>query len=76
MYGILINNQNQLLVSDEVIKGTQFTKFPGGGLEWGEGAIACLEREFMEELNQPIKVGSIIIQRIIFSSRPFENMIN
>ena len=40
VYGILINDQDQLLVSDEVIKGIKFTKFPGGGLEWGEGTMA------------------------------------
>jgi 8-oxo-dGTP diphosphatase len=56
VYGVLINDQNQLLVSDEIIKGIQFTKFPGGGLEWGEGTRECLEREFMEELSQPINV--------------------
>ena len=56
VYGILINAQNQLLVSDELIKGNRFTKFPGGGLEWGEGTRDCLAREFKEELNQPIDV--------------------
>ncbi len=56
VYGILINDQDQLLVSDEVIKGIKFTKFPGGGLEWGEGTMECLKREFVEELNQPIDV--------------------
>jgi 8-oxo-dGTP diphosphatase len=56
VYGILINDQNQLLVSDELIKNIRFTKFPGGGLEWGEGTRDCLVREFMEELNQPVEV--------------------
>ena len=56
VYGILINDRNELLVSDELIKGIRFTKFPGGGLEWGEGLEACLKREFIEELNQPIEV--------------------
>ena len=56
VYGILINAQNQLLVSDERIKGLLFTKFPGGGLEWGEGTRDCLMREFMEELDQPVEV--------------------
>lgn len=50
VYGLLINEQNQLLVTDEVFKnGSRATKFPGGGLELGEGTIECLKREFMEE---------------------------
>lgn len=56
VYGIVINDQEELLVSDELIKGVQFTKFPGGGLEWGEGMRACLLREFMEELHQEVEV--------------------
>ena len=46
VYGILINEQNQLLVSDEYIRGMKITKFPGGGLEFGEGTRDCLKREF------------------------------
>ena len=49
VYGILINEQNQLLVSDEYIRGMKITKFPGGGLEFGEGTRDCLKREFLEE---------------------------
>lgn len=56
VYGIAISEQNELLVSDELIHGVQFTKFPGGGLEWGEGTVDCLKREFMEELHQPVEV--------------------
>ena len=37
VYGLLINNQNEVLVSDEQEYGMRFTKFPGGGLEYGEG---------------------------------------
>lgn len=33
------------------------TKFPGGGLEKGEGIANCLVREFMEELNIQVSVG-------------------
>ena len=55
VYGILINN-GQLLVSDEYIKKNKITKFPGGGLEFGEGSKDCLIREFKEELNLSIKV--------------------
>lgn len=55
VYGLLINKQNQILLSDEKMGGMQFTKFPGGGLEPGEGTIDCLQRELLEEMNQPIK---------------------
>ncbi|MFN5439619.1 MAG: NUDIX hydrolase, partial [Bacteroidota bacterium] len=37
VYGILISDDNQVLVSDEFIRGNYYTKFPGGGLEFGEG---------------------------------------
>jgi 8-oxo-dGTP diphosphatase len=57
VYGILIGDKG-LLVSDEYIKGMKVTKFPGGGLQFGEGTKDCLVREFREELNSGIKVMS------------------
>lgn len=56
VYGILINRDNQVLVSDEYIRGKFYTKFPGGGLEMGEGTRDCLKREFKEEMNLEIEV--------------------
>jgi 8-oxo-dGTP diphosphatase len=56
VYGILINENNQVLVCDELIKGNEITKFPGGGLEFGEGTIECIKREFVEETNNEIEV--------------------
>jgi 8-oxo-dGTP diphosphatase len=56
VYGILINEEKQVLVSDEYIRGMYITKFPGGGLEFGEGTRDCLQREFMEEMNLKVKV--------------------
>jgi ADP-ribose pyrophosphatase YjhB (NUDIX family) len=50
VYGLLINEEQKVLISKEKRFGKSFTKFPGGGLEWGEGIIECLKREFMEEL--------------------------
>lgn len=58
VYGILINNENQVLVSDEYIRGKYYTKFPGGGLEQGEGTRDCLKREFKEEMNLEVEVGA------------------
>ena len=57
VYGILINEHNQVLVSDEYIRGDYITKFPGGGLEFGEGTRDCLKREFMEEMSLDVHVG-------------------
>ncbi len=57
VYGILINDTNQVLVSDEFIRGNYYTKFPGGGLEPGEGTRDCLRREFMEEMRLNVEVG-------------------
>lgn len=56
VYGVLINEQRQVLVSDEFIRGQYYTKFPGGGLEIGEGTRDCLKREFLEEMDLAIEV--------------------
>ncbi len=56
VYGILINELKQVLVSDEIIRGKYYTKFCGGGLEKGEGTIDCLKREYSEEMNLKIDV--------------------
>jgi len=60
VYGILINEHKQVLVSDEFIRGMYVTKFPGGGLEFGEGTRDCLKREFMEEMQLNVEVGNHI----------------
>jgi ADP-ribose pyrophosphatase YjhB (NUDIX family) len=51
VYGIIINNKDEVLISDEFQLGMKMTKFPGGGLEYGEGTIEGLKREFKEECN-------------------------
>lgn len=56
VYGILINDFNQVLISDEQEYGFRFTKFPGGGLEPGEGLIDGLKREFVEECDLSVEV--------------------
>lgn len=59
VYGILINDKNEVLLSDENRFGRKFTKFPGGGLEHGEGLKDCLKREFVEELKLNVEVGEL-----------------
>lgn len=56
VYGIYINQENQLLISDEYMFGKYLTKFPGGGLEFGEGIYDCLKREWIEELDTKIEI--------------------
>ncbi len=58
VYGLLINQHNEVLVSDEEEYGFRFSKFPGGGLELGEGLIDGLKREFVEECEADIDVLS------------------
>lgn len=55
VYGIVINEKQEILLSDECRFGHFFTKFPGGGVEKGEGIIDALHREFQEELNLKIE---------------------
>jgi len=58
VYGILINEKKQVLLSHERKGKLMFTKFPGGGHELGEGLQDCLLREFQEELQLDVKITS------------------
>jgi 8-oxo-dGTP diphosphatase len=54
-YALLVED-NKVLVSDEYRMNMLITKFPGGGLEFGEGLVDCVQRECMEELGQEVEV--------------------
>ena len=56
VYGLFLNKKGQVLISDEYFLDTKMTKFPGGGLEFGEGTHDCLKREAIEEFGQEIEV--------------------
>ncbi len=73
VYGIYINDNNELLVIDEFRNGLKFTKFPGGGLEFGEGTIECLKRECREELNQEIQIKDHFYTTDFFQQSAFNN---
>lgn len=71
VYGICINEREELLLSDESHRNLHFTKFPGGGLEFGEGTIDCLKREFREEFNLEIEVGDLFYLTDFFQVSAF-----
>ncbi len=56
VYGILVNERGEVLISDERTENVSFTKFPGGGLEYGEGLLDALKREYQEETGMEIEV--------------------
>ncbi len=73
VYGLLINHNQQLLVADEAFKSGQLaTKFPGGGLELGEGLIDGLKREFIEETGIEVEVKEHFYTTDFFVQSAFE----
>ena len=73
VYGILLDPEKGLLVSDEFIRGNYITKLPGGGLEIGEGTRDGLAREFMEEVNIEVHVGDHFYTTDFFQISAFNN---
>jgi len=71
VYGILIDAYRRVLVSDEYIRGNYYTKFPGGGLDFGEGTRDCLKREFMEEMQLKVEAGNHIYTTDFFQMSAF-----
>jgi 8-oxo-dGTP diphosphatase len=56
VYGLLVDESNRVLLSDEEEYGVRFSKFPGGGLEYGEGLKDALKREFIEECDLEVEI--------------------
>ncbi len=71
VYGILLGENGQVLVTDELIRGAYITKFPGGGLEFGEGTRDCLKREFKEEMDLEVEVGDHLYTTDFFQMSAF-----
>ncbi|QEC65945.1 NUDIX domain-containing protein [Panacibacter ginsenosidivorans] len=73
VYGILTDENKRVLLSDEFIRGDYFTKFPGGGMELGEGTRDCLKREFKEETGLDVTIGEHIYTTDYFQPSAFNN---
>lgn len=71
VYGIYLDSAKNILISDEKIAGKWYTKFPGGGLEFGEGTLDCLHREFKEELSLDIEIGTHLYTTDFFCESEF-----
>ncbi len=71
VYGIVINSKNEILLCREHFNGHSFVKFPGGGLEYGEGTHDCLHREFKEELDLAIEINEHIYTTDFFQQSAF-----
>ena len=56
VYGLVINNKHEILLTDEYMLNRKMTKFPGGGLHFGEGPADCILREALEEFGQEVEI--------------------
>lgn len=72
-YALILNQRAEILVSDELRFGKAFTKFPGGGLEWGEGLVEGLKREIHEELGLDAEIGELFYVNEFFQESVFRN---
>lgn len=79
VYAIIVNSRDEVLVSDELRFGNAFTKFPGGGMEWGEGTKDTLKREIKEELQLDCEVGDLFFVNDFYQEsayRPSDQLVS
>ncbi len=70
VYGVLFE-KGAILLSSETHAGRRFTKFPGGGLEFGEGLKDAIVREFMEETGREVDVVKHLYTTDFFQESAF-----
>ena len=70
-YAIIINDNNEILLSDEFLGNHFFTKFIGGGLEFGEGTKDCVVREIKEEIGVEASVDELFYVNDFFQASAF-----
>jgi len=79
VYAIIHNEKDEVLLSKERRGGSEFTKFPGGGVEFGEGILEALHRELFEELDAEIHSASLFYVNDFFqvsSFRPEDQIVS
>ena len=73
VYAIIMNGDGDVLIADEREHGVSFTKFPGGGLEFGEGLVDGLQRELKEELGVDAEIGELFYVNDFFQRSAFRD---
>ena len=69
----LIIEKGKILLSNELINGKEIIKFPGGGVEFGEGIVDALKREAKEEMNSRLKNIKHFYTTDFFQKSQFKN---
>ena len=68
----LLEYKDKVLVMHEPFQGKLIYKFPGGGLEFGEGTKECIKREIKEELNLKVEVKEHYYTQDFFKLNAFD----
>ena len=58
--GVCVTENRILLVNHSNIGNGDFWAPPGGGMQFGESAEACLKREFLEETGLIVEMGDFL----------------
>ena len=69
----LIIEKGKILLSNELINGKEIIKFPGGGVEFGEGIVDALKREAKEEMNSRLENIKHFYTTDFFQKSQFKN---
>ncbi len=70
VYGVWVD-ENKVLLSEEERFGVSMTKFPGGGVEFGEGLAEALIRELKEETGAHFRILSHLYTTDFFVASAF-----